>query len=179
MNRETLQESLSAVMDNEADELELRRVLSASEGADVRESWARYQVARAAMHNELLLPQMDIAAAVSAAIAAEAVPAKARAPWRGLGRLAVAASVTVAVLAGVRLYNQDEVAGAQLAQQNAKPMQQPSLVMPQAKGPAVLAGYTEETTLDAPAANAESGQAAWQEENQAVPSVNGSASENR
>ena len=33
MSRETLQESLSAVMDNEADEMELRRVL-ASAGSD-------------------------------------------------------------------------------------------------------------------------------------------------
>ena len=31
MSREALQESLSAVMDNEADELELRRVLNAFE----------------------------------------------------------------------------------------------------------------------------------------------------
>ena len=58
------------------------------------------------MHNELVLPKLDIASAVSAALADEAVPAKVKqGPWRTIGRLAVAASVTVAVLAGVRLYN--------------------------------------------------------------------------
>ena len=141
MSREALQESLSAVMDNEADELELRRVLNAIDDADTRATWSRYQIARAAMHKELLMPHLDITAAVSAAIADEVSPLKAaRGPWRSLGRLAVAASVTVAVLAGVRLYNQDDIAGAQLAQQAQQPA---SLNVPQVKGPAVLAGYTE------------------------------------
>ncbi|KFE57170.1 sigma-E factor negative regulatory protein [Pseudomonas syringae] len=143
MSREALQESLSAVMDNEADELELRRVLNAIDDADTRATWSRYQIARAAMHKELLIPHLDITAAVSAAIADEVSPLKAaRGPWRSLGRLAVAASVTVAVLAGVRLYNQDDIAGAQLAQQAPQPA---SLSVPQVKGPAVLAGYTEST----------------------------------
>ena len=103
MSRDALQESLSAVMDNEADELELRRVLNAFDDAETRDTWSRYQVARAVMHKDLLIPRLDIAAAVSAALADEAVPAKvARGPWRSLGRLAVAASVTVAVLAGYK-----------------------------------------------------------------------------
>jgi sigma-E factor negative regulatory protein RseA len=50
----------------------------------------------------------------------------------------VAASVTVAVLAGVRLYNQDEVASTQLAQQAA----QPALNAPQTQSPAMLAGFS-------------------------------------
>ncbi|MNQ58346.1 Sigma factor AlgU negative regulatory protein [compost metagenome] len=141
MSREALQESLSAVMDNEADELELRRVLNAVDDPETRATWSRYQVARAAMHKELLMPKLDIAAAVSAALADEAVPAKVtRGPWRSLGRLAVAASVTVAVLAGVRLYNQDEMSGVELAAQ--QPAQQ-GMALPQVQGPAVLAGYSE------------------------------------
>jgi len=144
MSREALQESLSALMDNEADELELRRVLSASEDAQLRSTWARYQVARAVMHKDLLVPNLDIASAVSKALADEAAPvvapvAAVAGRWRGLGRLAVAASVTLAVLAGVRLYNQDEVMGTQLAQNNV----QPTLPMPQVQGAALLAGYTE------------------------------------
>ena len=141
MTREALQESLSAVMDNEADELELRRVLAAAgDDADLRGTWSRYQLARAVMHKELLEPRLDIAAAVSAALADEALPAAVatKRPWRMVGRVAVAASVTLAVLAGVRLYNQDELTGAQMAQQT-----QPSLNLPQVQGPAVLAGYTE------------------------------------
>lgn len=142
MSREALQESLSAVMDNEADELELRRVLGASDDAEMRATWSRYQVARAVMHKDLLVPQLDIAAAVSAALADDATPAAeqkkvVRGPWRSLGRVAVAATVTVAVLAGVRFYNEDDVAGAQLAQQD-----QPAIALPQAQGPAILAGFS-------------------------------------
>ncbi len=161
MSREALQESLSAVMDNEADELELRRVLNAVDDNETRATWSRYQVARAAMHKELLLPKLDIAAAVSAALADEATPVKvARGPWRSLGRLAVAASVTVAVLAGVRLYNQDDISGAQLAAQ--QPVQQ-GVTVPQVQGPAVLAGYTESAEQPtAPKANGVlQGQSGW------------------
>jgi len=142
MSREALQESLSAVMDNEADELELRRVLGASDDAEMRATWSRYQVARAVMHKDLLVPRLDIAAAVSAALEDEVTPVAqqpekvVRGPWRSFGRVAVAATVTVAVLAGVRFYNQDDVAGAQLAQQD-----QPSITLPQAQGPAILAGF--------------------------------------
>ena len=141
MSREALHESLSAVMDNEADELELHRVLAASDDAELRATWSRYQIARAAMHKELLEPRLDIAAGVSAALASEASPKASRALWHTLGRLAVAASVTVAVLAGVRFYNQDEVAGGQgeVAQQ----VQQPSMSTPPMHGTPVLAGYNE------------------------------------
>ena len=162
MSREALQESLSAVMDNEADELELRRVLNAFDDVETRETWARYQIARAVMHKDLLLPRLDIAAAVSAALADEAVPAKAsRGPWRSLGRLAVAASVTLAVLAGVRLYNQDEIAGVELAQQSS----QQNLIAPQVKGPAVLAGYNESSEATGPMANGVlQGQPGWHDQ---------------
>ncbi|MGV8843378.1 MAG: sigma-E factor negative regulatory protein [Pseudomonas sp.] len=144
MNREVLQESLSAAMDNEADELELRRVLAASDDPQIRATWSRYQMVRAAMHKELLEPRLDIAAAVSAALAEEPVVVEAaatktvRKSWRGVGRLAVAASVTVAVLAGVRLYNQDDVAGMQLAEQ----LPQSTLETPAVQGPAILASFS-------------------------------------
>ncbi|MFD2644633.1 sigma-E factor negative regulatory protein [Pseudomonas japonica] len=164
MSREALQESLSAVMDNEADELELRRVLNAVDDPETRATWSRYQVARAAMHKELLLPQLDIASAVSAALADEATPVKvARGPWRSVGRLAVAASVTLAVLAGVRLYNQDEITGAQLAAQQPTPQ---GLVAPQVQGPAVLAGYSESSEqAPGPMANGVlQGQSGWQDQ---------------
>ena len=44
MSREALQESLSALMDNETDELELRRVLAASGEGEVRATWARASI---------------------------------------------------------------------------------------------------------------------------------------
>jgi sigma-E factor negative regulatory protein RseA len=143
MSREALQESLSAVMDNEADELELRRVLAASDDPQIRATWSRYQMVRAAMHKELLEPRLDIAAAVSAALADEpvlvkaAAPKTARKPWQKFGRLAVAASVTVAVLAGVRLYNQGDVAGMQLAEQ----LPPSTMQTPVMQGSATLASF--------------------------------------
>lgn len=163
MTRESLQESLSAVMDNEADQLELRRVIAASAEADVRATWSRYQLARAVMHKELIEPRLDIASAVSAAIADEKVPGKVTSAWRNVGRLAVAASVTVAVLAGVRLYNQDEVGGVQLAQQQAQPAQ---VTVPQQQGGngPVLAGFTEGGAQVATPAGAQGDQAAWHDQ---------------
>lgn len=138
MSGQALQESLSALLDNETDELELRRLLAASGDGETRATWARYQVARAAMHKELLLPHLDLAAKVSAALADEPqAKVERRLPWSGLGRLAVAASVTVAVLAGVRLYNQDDITSTQLAQNATQPM----LAAPHLQGPAILAGY--------------------------------------
>ncbi|MCU1715924.1 sigma-E factor negative regulatory protein [Pseudomonas sp. 5P_3.1_Bac2] len=139
MSQQTLQESLSAVMDNQADELELRRVLAASEDPELRATWARYQTARAAMRKETLYPSFDISAAVSAAIADEPAPAVQAVKsghWRLVSRLAVAASVTVAVLAGVRMYNQNDIAGVELAQQSVAPMS-----MPQTNRLAILAGF--------------------------------------
>lgn len=161
MSREALQESLSAVMDNEADELELRRVLAAcGEDAELRATWSRYQLARAVMHREPAMPKLDIAAAVSAALADEAAPApRSRNPWRNVGRLAVAASVTLAVLAGVRLYHQDDSVANGLVQQGATPQ----IALPQVQGPAVLAGYTQD---EAPQVitNAQGGQTTWHEQ---------------
>ena len=164
MSRETLQESLSAVMDNQADELELRRVLAASDDPELRATWSRYQIARAVMHKELLEPRLDIAAAVSAALADDVAPAPQQAqrgPWRTVGRLAVAASVTVAVLAGVRLYNQDDITGAQLAQQASQPV----LNIPQVSGPAMLAGFntSEEQPVQSASAVGQ-GQPGWHDQ---------------
>lgn len=145
MSAQTLQESLSALLDNETDELELRRLLAVSDDGAMRATWARYQVARAVLHKDLLLPHLDLAAKVSAALAEDAAPALAappvtarRLPWAGLGRVAVAASVTVAVLAGVRLYNQDDITSTQLAQNSGRSM----LATQPLQGPAILAGYT-------------------------------------
>jgi anti sigma-E protein, RseA len=112
------------------------------------------------MHREPAMPKLDIAAAVSAALADEAAPApRSRNPWRNVGRLAVAASVTLAVLAGVRMYHQDDSVANGLAQQGATPQ----IALPQVQGPAVLAGYTQD---EAPQVitNAQGGQTTWHEQ---------------
>ncbi len=151
MSREAQYESLSAVMDGEADELELRRVLATfGDDAGFRATWSRYQLARAAMHKDLLEPRLDMASSVAVALS-EGKPIAGtkeemaclskvwRFPWGMVGRVAIAASVTIAILAGVRLYNQSGIVGSEMVQQVAHP----SLAVPQVQGTPVLAGYTE------------------------------------
>lgn len=116
MNSEVLHESLSAVMDGEADELEMRRVLA---DAELSTTWKRYQLARAAMHRELLDPRLDLLSGIQARLEAEdqsaqqpSSEARTGFRWSAVVRLAVAASVTLAVLVGVRFYNQQDIDGA-------------------------------------------------------------------
>lgn len=113
-------ESLSALMDNEATELELHRLLKASEeDSELKQSWQRYQMIGAAVRGDL--PEgsySDLSASISAAIAEEPVPVlnadtvssssrvagKVAKLWSSLGRAAVAASVAGAVVFGVQSY---------------------------------------------------------------------------
>ena len=119
MSNESLRESLSALMDDTADELEIRRVLHASQqDPEVRRSWERYQLARAVMHKEPWHTGVDLSAGIAAAIADEpalkAAAGTASSRWKvQLGRVAVAASVTVAVLVGMRMVNHDPAADTQ------------------------------------------------------------------
>lgn len=169
MSQENLKQSLSALMDNEADELELHRVLHASDDAELRDQWSRYHVARAAMHNEVWQVQTDLSAQIMAAIEAEPAlaadqhktfkaaeqarktPSK---PW--LARLAVAASVTLAVLAGVRFYNYDGLQQEAVLVQS----EQRLPVNSHTQSPVVLASYSAQGEA-APMAQAVSGQDAW------------------
>ncbi|MBB3104417.1 sigma-E factor negative regulatory protein [Azomonas macrocytogenes] len=169
MSCETLHESLSAVMDNEADELELRRVLATTSESETRSTWLRYQIARAAMHKELepVDFHLDISSAVAAAIAAEdalqapmVAPAKKGFSLRGFGRVAIAASVTLAVLAGVRLYNQNDTADMMAAQQTMQPSLNVS--QQQVQAPAVTVGYSE--PYDKAQVAGEAGKDEWHEQ---------------
>ena len=106
---DTLQ-SLSALMDGEARDLELRRVLrhleSADEGADtlsadaLRATWHRLHLARHALHGEETFANVSLLAAVRAAVDADPAPRRgaARGWLRAAGRCAVAASVAALVL---------------------------------------------------------------------------------
>ncbi|MBP7189225.1 MAG: anti-sigma factor [Thiopseudomonas sp.] len=169
MNQQVLQQSLSALMDNEADELELHRVLKATDEPELRAAWTRYQVARAAMHNEAAFASIDLSAQIMDAIDAEPalaapvadteiiVPRKAGSmAW--LGRVAVAASVTLAVLGGVRFYNQDALPQDALVAQSEQRLPATS----QAQGSVVLASYNAQGQ-SAPVAETVAGQESWYE----------------
>lgn len=171
MSQDVLNQSLSALVDNEADELELRRILNASNDEALRGRWSRYQIARAAMHNEQFSVQEDLSARIMAAINDEPAlaakqtaasvtteqPAKVRSlPW--LGRVAVAASVTLAVLGGVRFYNQDALQQDTMVVQSEQRL--PAVTA--AQSPVVLASYSPQGEK-APIAQAVSAQDAWYE----------------
>ena len=109
-------ESLSALMDSEAEELEVRRLLAQAESdAGIRARWSRYHTARAVLQkDQLQYAHIDISALVSEQLenepvhsaASEAIadvqPAKTTFSLKPLAGLAVAASVTAAVFFGVQ-----------------------------------------------------------------------------
>lgn len=110
---EQLRESLSALMDDEANELELQRLLGRlGEDEELRQTWIRYNLSRSVISGQPVgRLSMDISQQVSAAIAAEAAPASG--VWqrmtRPLASFAVAASVmTVVVFGGQQLYQAGE-----------------------------------------------------------------------
>lgn len=160
MRSESLQESLSAIMDGEAGDLELRRVLQATEqDPAVRGTWERYQIARAAMHKEPWQGKVDLSAGIAAALANEPAPKAAVQPsaiWQNVGKLAVAASVTLAVLVGVKMVNQDNVPGepamvAERPVQEAAPAPASSAAPAvRQSGSAVLAGFPASSDAAAP-----------------------------
>ncbi|MFN3580116.1 MAG: sigma-E factor negative regulatory protein [Pseudomonas sp.] len=147
MTSQSLQESLSALMDNEADELEIRRVLQASaEDPALRKTWERYQVARAVMHQEPWQARVDLSAGIAAAIADEPVPSivepRTSRLWQNMGRMAVAASVTLAVLVGFNMFNQDgSPTEPNMVAEQTVPAVAPVAAVANGQGGAVLAGF--------------------------------------
>ena len=114
---DNLRESISALMDDEATELEVHRLLSNNESdGEVRNTWKRYQLASFAMKGQL--PKhidIDISQRVAEAIAEEsfvpeAIPAASSSGWRRVIRpvtsMAVAASVAFLVVFGTLQINQ-------------------------------------------------------------------------
>ncbi len=103
---EKLRESLSAVMDDEADELELQRVLKQIGGdAELRQTWVRYNAARTVMHGQAAGDlNMDISGRVREAIEQDAdkllQPTLRQRLARPVASFAVAASVAATVVIG-------------------------------------------------------------------------------
>ena len=102
---DAVKEAMSAVMDGEANSMDLARVLRAVRNEpEARQYWQRLQVTSAVLKTGQTPMAIDISEAVLEAI--EQVPAKRRVG--PLGSMAVAASVTFAlVFGGQLLQNQD------------------------------------------------------------------------
>jgi sigma-E factor negative regulatory protein RseA len=105
----SLQESLSAVMDGEASELELRRVLTnIDREPELRASWSRYQTTSAMIRGEGVTASVDLSGSIADLIADEPAHKAKKKPlagwWGQVGKVAVAASVAVtAVFIGTTL----------------------------------------------------------------------------
>jgi len=107
-HKERLEQSLSALMDGEATEMETHRLLkAASEDPQLRERWKRYHMASASIKGEPAITSVDYSAAISAAIDQEpAHRTSALAVFAGsAGRFAIAASVALVAVFGVQQLN--------------------------------------------------------------------------
>jgi sigma-E factor negative regulatory protein RseA len=107
---ETMRESLSALLDDESNELELERILThVATDAELRRTWTRYTIAQHAVHgHQVMHPEWDISASVQRALGgSRAMEPAARATLkqrlaRPLTSFAVAASVALTVVIGGR-----------------------------------------------------------------------------
>lgn len=101
---EKMRESLSALLDDEANELELERVLSRiAEDGDLRETWVRYNAAHSAAAGHACAHlELDISARVRAGIddRSQGKGSLRSRLLQPLASLAVAASVTAVVVIG-------------------------------------------------------------------------------
>lgn len=122
-----LEESLSALMDNEADELEMRRLLkNAPNDEALTDTWRRYNLVRSVLQHEDVVPVSRAASSrLLDAIAAQEtyVPdaALSRTPvakpqhWQTMARTAIAASVALAAYVGFQSLLVNPVSQAPMA----------------------------------------------------------------
>lgn len=150
-------ESLSALMDNEADDLEVRRLLkSCADNPALLATWERYHLAQSVLHGNARPVSSTLSARIAAQIASEAVPGKAgyqsepRQAWQQtLGKFAVAAAVAVVAVVTLQTDFSPAITApgstptlVQDAPQSALPA--PDAAIPQT----LLATDTTPTTLD-------------------------------
>ena len=138
-----LLESVSALVDGEASEIELHRILKqldadhANQDQSVASKWSRYHSASQAMA-DTPLAGVDISQSVSSAIAEEPTYAgtfssTAKSKLYSMGRFAIAASVAFVAIIGVQQLNQLEPSQQQGAGTDLFASQQEG----QVKGPAL------------------------------------------
>ncbi|MBA6412543.1 sigma-E factor negative regulatory protein [Parahaliea sp. F7430] len=113
---ERMRESLSALMDGEAEELELERVLrQIGDDSELRQTWVRYHAVAASRSGQPLSNlNVDISSRVQAAISAEKAhkpSARWQGMWRPVASFAVAASVAATVVLGGQHLSQLSTSG--------------------------------------------------------------------
>ncbi|MEZ0123433.1 MAG: sigma-E factor negative regulatory protein [Candidatus Reddybacter sp.] len=104
-----MRETLSALMDDSASELELHRVMRETNSEEsLNATWSRYHLAASAMRKELPVDFVDssaeLRAAISMALVNEPLPQR-RGQWgQAVGRVAIAASVAALAIFGAQQY---------------------------------------------------------------------------
>ena len=111
-------ETVSALLDNEADDLELRRFLKSSEqDPSLLETWERYSLVQSVLHESAQPVSSSLSERIAAQIEQEApltaIPsAAAPISWKeNLSKIAIAASVAAVFLVAVR-FNLDSGSGS-------------------------------------------------------------------
>lgn len=149
---ERMNESLSAMMDGEADELEIRRLLNQESQQEMFDRWQNFQLIGSLLREEPATT-LDLSKGVRQALDGEPMDDIPAAPqpvqenkWRWLmASGAVAASVTMAVLVSVQWQQSDQNGGVQVAQTVAT---QPA-TMAVAEAPAVLSTQQQQELKEA------------------------------
>mgnify|MGYP001246125986 FL=1 len=98
---ENFSESLSALLDDEADDLELRRLLkSCDSNPGIKETWERYNLVQGLMHNDAIIVSKHLSERISEQLAVEPVPSQPHfANWQqGFTKVVIAASVAVILI---------------------------------------------------------------------------------
>ncbi len=129
---ELQRETLSAMLDDETDELELRRLLkSAGDDPDLLAAWQRYHLASAVARRERVASLgKDFHLRLAGKLLDEPVPGRAPRRWpsgqRFAGKFAIAATVAAAVFIGLQAGLDTSPAAPQVASGTTAPTAQPS-----------------------------------------------------
>jgi sigma-E factor negative regulatory protein RseA len=102
---EKLRESVSALVDGEADDLELRRLLASADDVAVRTAWRDFHLQRDSLNGvDMQFAHIDLSQRIQQALADDVAPAAVAGArwWRSLASVAVAASVATVVAVGAR-----------------------------------------------------------------------------
>lgn len=111
--RQQMRESMSALLDQETDDFDLQRILNGlDQDEDAAKTWRRYNLVSAAMRNELGdFAGVDLSGRIRERLAGEedigsglALAERARTWIKPFASVAVAASVTAAILTGTQWY---------------------------------------------------------------------------
>lgn len=145
-----VRESLSALMDNEADDLELRRILKSCEHQpELLDTWGRFHLVHSVLHGNSRPVSSALSERIAAQIAAESLPVKApqirTTAWQQLlGKVAVATAVAIGVILAMPADFSPDSTPALVSQEQVAPV----LSAPEASAPQLAVEATAPVILD-------------------------------